>query len=757
MTQFYFNPIGGYWLVAGVAAVLLLLLLVGPDAARLSSKQRWALIGLRAGVIGLILVAMLRPARVVTEVSKQSATLVVLVDRSRSMQVADAIGGESRWQALREVLADAQPMLGELAKDLEIEVFAFDANLDSVEFEPGDLQLGDEPKGEQSAIGAALEDVLRREAGKRVVGVLLLSDGAQRAYAPNDAPPQTAARRLADLGYPLYTFAFGQARGLGQARDVAMKDMLASPTVFVKNQLAVSGSLLVDGYAGKPIRVQLLFETKPGKMEVVAAQEVEAAGDGQQVPINLGYVPQTPGEFKVTLRAESQDGELVTTNNELSTFVTVRKGGLNVLYLEGAPRVEQRFLRHSVGASPDIQLDYELISSRGRDQWPVQIGDRFDPGKYDVYIIGDLDSSALSDADWKKLADRVEQGAGLMMLGGFHSFGPGGYQRTALGDVLPVEMGRFERQNFGEPISKDLHVAGPLKMTPTEPLGARHSILRLAPGAENAQTWSELPPLEGANRFSGVKRLATVLADAGPPSNQPLLVAGGYGNGRTLAFAADSTWHWVMEGFEKPHKRFWRQVILWLAKKDEATDGNVWVRLDARRYLPGGRVRFEVGADSPHGEPLPNATFEVAVVLPDGTRQPVGVARRGEEGQAVGYFLDTQQSGDYAVEVVARQDGAPLGEAKARFLVTAQDLELDNPAADPDLLASLAQTTSAAGGKALAAEELPTLLQELQKQPMELEVENQVKHTYWDTWTLFLLFVALVSGEWFLRKKWGLV
>lgn len=756
MSEFYFNPIGSYWLVFFVTAVLLLLLLaVGPDRTRLSSRQRWILAGLRLGVILLVLFAMLRPARVVTEVTKQSATLVMLVDRSRSMQVTDALGGDSRWDALRGIMDDATPVLDELAKDLEIEIYEFDTAIDPVSFEGGRVSLSDRPEGEQTAIGAALEEVLRREMGKRLIGVLVLSDGAQRAFSPHDVPPQTAARRLADLGYPLYTFTFGQARGLGQSRDVAMRNLLTSPTVFVKNELLVSGSVLVDGYPQRPITVQLLFETTPGKMEVVAATEVEAAGDGQQVPVELSYVPQVPGEFKVTLRAETQAGELVTTNNHLSTFVTVRKGGLNVLYLEGASRVEQRFLRQSIGASPDIQIDFQLVPARLRNSWPIDLGDRLDPGKYDVYLIGDLDSSALRPEDWERLGQRAEQGAGVMMLGGIHSFGPGGYQHTALADVLPVEMDRLERQNFDEPVSPDLHLDGPIKMVPTDPLGAQHPVMQLAPGARNLATWNELPPLEGSNRIRGVKRAATVLADSGPPTNAPLLIAGGYGNGRTLAFAGDTTWHWVLEGFEPAHKRFWRQVVLWLAKKDEASEGNVWIALDARRFQPGSRVRFTVGANSATGDPITDAVYDAQVLLPDGSRQSVTVTGRGE--QSVGYFLDTLQSGDYTIEVNATQQGAPLGEAQARFLVPEQDLELDNPAADPGLLASLAQATSDLGGKAHAAEELPSLLRELREQPMELEVENQVRYTYWDTWPLFLLFTALVSIEWYLRKKWGLV
>src|SRR5690606_29350908 len=105
----------------------------------------------------------------------------------------------------------------------------------------------------------------------------------------------------------------------------------------------------------------------------------------------------------------------------------------------------------------------------------------------------------------------------------------------------------------------------------------------------------------------------------------------------------------------------------------------------------------------------------------------------------------------------AKKGGNTLGMARARFLVFEQDLELDNAAADPTLLASLARITASAGGQAYAPEELPTLIGEIQKKPLELEVETQVKESPWNTWPFFLLFVGLLCTEWFLRKKWGLV
>jgi hypothetical protein len=295
-----------------------------------------------------------------------------------------------------------------------------------------------------------------------------------------------------------------------------------------------------------------------------------------------------------------------------------------------------------------------------------------------------------------------------------------------------------------------LHLPGPIKIQPTKE-GLKYCCRLGATPSESAAEWNKLPPLlDGANKFAGLNRDAIVLA-AGE-QNQPLLVAHTFGEGRALAFAGDSTWRWCLHGFDAAHKRFWRQVVLWLAKKDEASESNVWIKLAQRRLTPGQRVEFTVGANAPSAEPVPNASFQVQVEAPGGQKSPASVVRG--EGTTAGTFRDTQQAGDYTVHVTATQDGRELGTTKARFLVIEQDLELDSPLADGTLMDNLATMT---GGKALVPEELPALLKQLAENTQSLEVQTEAKKTPWDTWPFFLTLVALLSTEWFLRKRWGLV
>lgn len=751
IVRFSIAPVVGWWFVVPVALVLLALLYVGLASDRANRRRRAALAFLRLLVILLILFAMLRPTLVWTKITKQAATLLVLLDRSRSMLVTDMVGKKSRWDVAQAALRDTLPKFDDLANDLEIKFYEFDGEVHPVEYSAGKLELAATPEGVQTAIGSSLEQMLKAQSGKRLAGVVLLSDGAQRAYAPHDLPPQIPARRMADLGYVLYAVPFGQGRGPGQTRDIAVEDLSAPATVFVKNEFPVATTVRAEGMEGKTVPENLRIETSPGKMETVATKQLTAKQDGERIAVEQHYTPLVPGEIKVTVSVPPQPGELLVTNNEISTFITVRKGGLNVLYLEGNLAGEQKFLRRSLDSSPDIKLDFVWMQANKPQTRPADLTDRLQPGKYDVYIIGDLDSTAFKAEELKSLATAVERGAGFMMLGGLHSFGAGGYGDTPLADILPIEFNRLERQNFDEKVREDLHVPGPLHIVPTS-TGLRQYVMKLGAN-DNAALWQKLPPLVGANRFSDLKRTGNVLAES--QNKVPILVATDYGAGRVLAFAGDSTWRWWMQGFEAEHKRFWRQVILWLAKKDDSDEGTVWIKLAQRRYAPGSRIEFTAGAETAQGEPITDAQFDAKVVMPGGKVTDLRLRHSGgNKGEMTGTLLDSQTVGDYAVAIEASRNHQALGKARARFLVFEQDLELNNPAADVGALESLAAMTS---GKTVAPEQLPRLLDEIKAGTKDLEVESQSKDTLWDNWKFFGCFAALLILEWFLRKRWGLV
>jgi hypothetical protein len=751
-----FEPVGSWSLVGIVAAVLAVVLLaVPPDRSRVSRGRQLALVGLRLAAFLALVACMLRPTLVAETKARQQGTVLVLADASESMTVADGPNGRTRWQEMTAALESAREAARDLARsgDFDLSVWRFDREVRAVPpaaddpFPLGVWQEG--PAADETAIGAALDDCLRATAGKTLAGVVVLSDGAQHAYAPRDLPPQTAARRLAETGTPLWSITFGQQRGAGQGRDAAVVNLPEIGKVYVKNTIEVAGRVRLEGLAGAAT-VKLLAENDAGRMEEVARTSVRATAPGGEEPVRLAWTPTSVGERKIALVVEPQEGEVIVANNELSTFVDVVDGGLRVLYLEGDLRVEQRFLRRVLASSPDMQVDFQWLDSSRRDRWPVDVA-RTLATDYDVFLVGDLDSAALRAEDLRTILGKVNAGAGIGLLGGFHAFEAGGWASSALGPLMPFEADRLARQPFDGPIREGLHLQGKLRMVPDRQFG-NVSILRLGKSDEDTRAaWQALPPLEGASRIGRLTPAAKALA--GTADGQPLLVAREYGAGRVLAFAGDSTWRWVMQGAGEQHRRFWRQLVLWLAKQDDSGQDTLWVRLAQRRVSPGTPLEFDAGLTKPDGSAVVDVAMDGTLVAPGGQRRPIRIARQA--GGFSGVIADCAEPGDWTLVVKAVKPGDPTPrEQSARFTVFRQDLELANPRANPLIMRQIAEATP--GGVRLP-EELPAIFAELATRPPAFETREQWSYSPWDKWPMLLVMAGCLCAEWFLRKRWGLV
>ncbi len=756
MMNWSLQPImNSYLVVAVLAAGLLYALRIGPSFRRLAVRHQRALRILRGLVVALLILMMLRPTHVSTQSKSQTAVLLILFDTSLSMQLPNVSDQQSRWEAQLQTLRDVGGLLGELSAQLDIKVQGYDVKLHATSWQDGRLVLPAAPHGRQTDIGTSLHEAVQQELGKQLAAVVLLGDGTQTAFQPG-VEIYDAARELGIRGYPLYTVTYGPSGDAAQSRDVAVENLPEQFTVFVKNELVVRGLVRVRGYANKEIPVRLDIEDSAGNWQTIGPVGVQVAQDNEQADVQLTYTPPAAGQYRLTLVADEQAGELVTTNNQLTAYLTVLEGGLRVLYLEGEPRQEQKFIRWALDRSPDIDLDFQWFPSRLRQDWPVLLDDLFSQGGYDAYILGDVDSAALGEENLRQLASAVERGKGLIALGGYHSFGPGGYRNGPLRDVLPIEMDRLARQDFGVPDIQRWHVPGPLPMMPARP----HPVTTLAPPAENDETWQSLLPLQGANRWAGVKQIPGVQLLATGPDDIPLLVAGEYGGGRVLAFAGDSTWQWWRQGDTQLHRRFWRQVVLWLSRRDDLTRNDVWIDLPQRRLAAGGAVVFTTGVRTAMGDPVASARLEATLTDPNQRAVAIPLANKGEECSGTSARLTVP--GTYQIKVTASDEaGQPLGSCVTNFEVMDQDVELSNPAADPDQMARLANLTRDSGGRVVAPEQLSSVLEEIQRNPPQTMEEVlrrwQLGDTWWDAWLVLACLTTLLGTEWYLRKRWGLV
>jgi uncharacterized membrane protein len=753
-----FSPIMSWPVTLLIAAALGLVIWWSyrPKLKRLSPLRSRLLLSLRVASLLVFLLMMLRPSLEFTSSETEGMTLIIAGDSSRSMETPDGLGSQSRRQALLNTLNENQKTLDELSEKVTILRYDFDETL--VERDTLELLT----IGEQTAVGASLEELLQETGNERVVGVLLMTDGAQRAFAPLNIDPRTIALRYGEQRIPIHPVPFGGTGQSENALDLVVEELFVDPIAFEKTTIPVTIRLRALGAAGRKVRVKLLVEDRraraPGDVGTMGiplitgddrpVKEVTINSSNEVKTIDLSFTPQMTGEFKLRVEAEPLSKEVKTVNNTRETIITVQKGGIRVAYLHSIPPEAKFILK--VGGTEQIQIDSNLMYLgvlQNRNRIPA---DWFEPNRFDVYMIGDIPADLLTDKQMAALATRVSKdGAGLMMLGGLRSFGPGGYAGTPLEKLLPVVMKEAEKSDGR--VAPDLHYFQDMKMRPT-PRGRSHYLMRLDNSRNPAEIWTKLPPLQKANKLEARHALVEVLAES--ENRAPLLFAHEFGRARVLAFAGDTTWLWHLNGFQQEHTRFWQQVILWLSRKEFDSDSSVWARVDPRNFRQGQRVPITFGARKDRGEPLADAKFQVTVKTPDGQEfspplQGIGGERRLE-------VTDTNQPGDYWIKVEATRDGQPVGPtAWTRFLIDAGDPELDNPAADYQLLEEIAKLS---GGSMIPPGDLDDYLKQLQNERLpNLELTEIHKTSLWDNSYVMMMFVLFLSSEWFLRKKSGLV
>ncbi|MDR3633103.1 MAG: hypothetical protein P4L84_04650 [Isosphaeraceae bacterium] len=731
-----FSPIGP-WPVVAVAAVLVMVLTVWAYQQRLrgtSGSWRWFALGLRLAAVLLCLVASLRPSIVIQEKKKQPAALIFVEDASRSMTVKDEKGGQSRWARMRETMKEAREAAKGLGPDIEVKYYRFDGSLH--DDNPDDVA---EPGGRETAIGPALLEGAKNAQGVRVAAMVLLGDGASNG----GLNPAVAARQLRTQGVPVTTVAFGSENAGATSKDLALRDLVTPPTVFVKNQMQVKGTLVARGFSGQTVDVEMVVEDQrePVRKEIKIPQGTEV------VPLTgLSYIPQTAGEKKVTLRVKPKDGELIPTNNEISTFVSVMKGGVNVVYLQGPNFTwEYKFLMMAIESSPDIEVDLQVLRRPAAGDKSQVEDSIFAPGKYDVYILGDLPADHLTARQEKLLTAAVDHGAGLIMLGGRSSFGPGGWAASELARVLPTQL---------HPGDGQLEPEGGIRFVPSRDALDSY-VLQVGPNrTETTRMWNSLPPLAGTNRFGQPKLSATIYGHTPGPKSEPIMIGLETGKARVLAFGGE-TWVWARASDEgrAAHHKLWRQIIFWLAHKEDQGENQIKIKLDQRRLAIGQKLGFAVTAHDTKGAPLTDLEYDTKVTREGANAQAetVPVYNQGEEARGAYYAIG--QPGDYKVTVTAKRAGEVVATDSARFLVYQDDREMENPAADRRLLHDIAEIT---GGESKSPEELVPYLKTLNGK-VYTEHVTLTERKIWDNWPFLLIFTALLTLEWWLRKRHGWV
>lgn len=775
-------------IVAFLAMASFVRLMYRRDALELGRPWRWLLTAVRTAVMFGLLILYLQPQWRTEHEVVHPSRVVLMVDTSLSMGLADAEAGPSTPQASRSRQVAASmvgtDVLRRLRATHNVAVLRFDealsrvASLDKIAAESAagepeadfreasiDWEKELRPSGKETRLGQSLQQVVGEERGGPIAGIVVVSDGCQNA----GPPPETAIELAREAKVPVFTVGVGSAR---PPTSVRIYDIEAPERAHPGDPYSVTGLIRSQGLAGRTAAVHLFVrDPEKGTEQLVETQQVILGTDGTSVPVKFQVTPTGTGRRQVVMRvvppaAARNPGD---TQRQVDVEIVDRK--TRVLLFAGGPSREYQFVKALLYRDKSATVDVLLQTARpGISQEGAKILDAFPDTRagmysYDCLVAFDPQWQALAPAQIDLLESWVgEQGGGLIVIAGPIYTGQtitGWVQNPACAKVrglYPVEFQRrataMESETY---VSKE---PWPLDFTRE---GREAEFLWLADGeSANQQAWAAFPGVYSCQPIRGPKPGATVFARFADPQlgqgdRQPAYFVGQfYGSGRAFYMASGEMWrlrHVEENYFDQFYTRLVRHVSQGRLLRQSQRGS---LLLDKDRYLLGNTVEIRAQLTDAQLKPLKAATVPLEVVLPDhGVQSLVLRSDPSREGMYAGQ-VTVLQEGTYRLELpVPESDRERI---VRRIQVRLPDLERENTQRNDALLSRIAEGS---GGKyydsidAAWGPETPDPLVERLKDRTRVSIVSSGPSPESERpWlrTMMLALCGLLCVEWLIRR-----
>ena len=664
-----------------------------------------------------------------------------LVDTSRSMSVDDvSTGGKtiSRIDAAKRLLVGpdgGSGLLKSLPPGNRVVIYGFDTNVHRVS-STSDLKA----EGQFTNIYRGVRDMVTELQGLPLSAVVLLTDGGRNTGGTT----QDAAALLADRGVPLFTVGLGNPK---PPDDYEVVSVVAPGRVRRDSQVEIEVTVRHTGYPGP-------FEISVSRAKsVITTRKITPRPGTDLEQVKMTFTPDQEGTAVYKISVPPGKGEKNTANNSREFTVEVRDDRLPVLYVEGSPRMEYRFLRHALFDDPDFRIvgllrlgndrfyvqganDSEAFLAKG---FPTTVDQLYG---FQAVILGDIEAKYFTPQQLTMLQDFVRvRGGGLLMLGGVNSFGLGGYAGTPLADTLPVQVAA----NDG-PYSDDQY-----KARVTQDINS-HPVMRLSLDPEaNRVLWSQAPPLIGITPVGAIKPGALTLLTR-QKDGKTVLAVESYGAGRVAAFTSGGSWYWRVSVPSSVdfYEKFWKQLIRWLAvgAKERLT-----VETDSDVYAPGSPVTLRASVLAKDLQPVDDVSVMATVTDPLGNHEDVALDWiLSEEGVYQAQYTPSDE-GDYRVAVEV--EGWDLKPVEVDFRVAQPVVESADTAMKENTLREMARMANGQFFTYDDASKLPAQLAN-SAQGARFEGMKPEDAEIWDNPILYALVAAIMVLEWIIRRRSGL-
>jgi uncharacterized membrane protein len=762
-------------LLLGLAAVTILW-----SYARAESK-RPALIGaaaLKALAFTALALCLIEPLLAGSRPRRGANAFVILADNSQSLQIRDDNTSRTRGEWVRDLLAHESAWKTRLGQDFDVRNYIFDSHLRAVD--GFDALTFD---GVGTSLAASLSALAGRFRGLPLAGVLLLTDGNKTD--PGDVDWAALP--------PIYPVAPPPSR---VGKDVGITEISISQTNFESAPVTLRADLSAVGFKGESIVA--VVADQAGKQ--VERQVAESTGDGKPMSFRFQFRPERKGVsfYQVNVfaasdepRGDSPSIEQTMANNTRRVVIDQRSGPYRVLYVSGRPNWEFKYLRRALEEDKEVELlglvrvaarqpkfdfrdprvrstsrlfegfDHPDAETAERHDEPVfwrlgQLGDLelrdFPKAVDEMYrfhavILDDVESGFFTADQQTLLRNFVSQrGGGLLMLGGPDSFADGRYDRTPIGELLPVYLNRTHTDAVDDEEGYRLALTREGRLQPWVRLRKTED--------EEERRLAAMSPFHTLSRTGNIKPGAVVLSEVSDTAGTklPALVAQSFGKGHVAALLIGDLWRWGLRR-ENPSEsdldRSWRQTVRWLVGD---VPNQVEVSLRPRPESTTPALNIAVRVRDAEYRPLDNAKVTFRVTLPAGDSLTLDAEPDGGEAGLYAASYVTKQPGFYRVVASASApDGSAIGEREAGWAAQPAADEFARLEPDRELLKQIASQTR---GEIVDGQNLAAFVSSLATR--DAPITEPWTSPLWHQPLYFLFAIVCLLAEWGLRRVNGL-
>jgi len=699
----------------------------------MSAVRQVAVWVLQTALVGLLLALLWHPAIRVSALRPQQNVIAVLVDTSRSMALKES--NQTRLDKVQQALQGG--LLSQIGNRFQVRLYGF-----SGESQPVGGPQALSAAGNATRLGESLAGVLRETSALPLGAVVVFSDGAENSGGLD----RNLMAEIRQKRVPVHTVGVGRTE---IPRDLELLEGVVPSRALPGSRLSARLTFRHRGLDGQKARLSVREGAR-----VLAAREVTVASgravQSEEVLFNAGE----PGARQLTLAVEPLAGEEITGNNLLTRLVQVLPGKRRILYVEGEPRWEYKFIRRAADEDQTIELISLLRTSANKfyrqgvesdkmlaEGFPGAPADLF---AYHGLIVGTIEANFFTPAQQEIIREFANRrGGAVLFLGGRKSFSDGGWAASPLAEILPVRLSSGEGMFHRRPVKAEL-----------TPQGRESLICRLEEDPEkSAARWAKMPDLADYQQTGELKPGAVALLNSTLPGGRstPLLAVQNYGRGRTMIFATGGSWRWRMrlDHRDSSHHTFWQQVLRSLVAQ---TPGPVTIAADRLVYSDENRVKIRAEVRTKTYEPANNATLVATITGQDGSPATVELDPSPDQEGIYEAELAAEKTGSYRVEVVAHRGQEELGRDSVVFHREDGVAENFHPQQNRELLQRISEQT---GGRYWRLEEVGKLPQEISFSEAGITVREALD--LWDMPIVFLAALGLKAGEWLLRRQWGSV